>query len=263
MKTGSKGIALIKKHEGLRLRAYLCPAGIPTIGYGQTGPKIKMGMVITEAEAEQLLVDALPIYERGVLKALGESASTVKQEEFDAFVSLAYNIGLGSFAKSSVCKLYKAGDKVKSANAFGMWNKARVNGKLVPLAGLTTRRADEKRLFLSAEGSPTVTRLVSSTKSVEVPEASVVPEAPKSLVKSREIILGSSLGLGGVTNFINGLTVDDLSTAKETAQSVQQDASGIPLAQTLHIPEIAAFLVIAIGAFMIWKRFHDRKNGIR
>lgn len=263
MKTGDKGIALIKKHEGLRLRAYLCPAKKPTIGYGQTGPNIKLGMVITKEEAEQLLIDALPVYERGVIKALGESAVNLKQEEFDAFISLAYNIGVAKFAKSSVCRLYKAGDKAKCANAFAMWDKARVNGKLVPLPGLIARRADEKRLFLSAEGEPTVTRSVSLTKTVEVPEASVEPEAPKSLSKSREIILGSGLGVGGVFNFLDTVGMDDLASTKEAIVSVKTEAQPLPLAQDLHIPEIASFLIFAVGMFMIWKRFSDRKNGIR
>lgn len=140
MKTSLEGIDLIKRFEGLRLTAYRCPAGIPTIGYGQTGPDIKLGMTITEAQAEALLANALVKYEQAVEKYAGKA----HQNQFDAMVSLCYNIGVGNFSKSSVARLHKSGQYTGAASAFLLWNKA--GGKI--LAGLVTRRKAERNLYL-------------------------------------------------------------------------------------------------------------------
>ena len=140
MKTSLEGIDLIKRFEGLRLTAYLCPAGIPTIGYGQTGPDIKLGMTISEAQAEALLANALVKYEQAVEKYAGKA----HQNQFDAMVSLCYNIGVGNFSKSSVARLHKAGQYTGAAAAFLLWNKA--GGKI--LAGLVNRRKAERNLYL-------------------------------------------------------------------------------------------------------------------
>jgi lysozyme len=257
MRISSKGLRIIKSNEGLKLRAYLCPAKVWTIGYGSTGPHVKPNSVITEAEAEALLKKDLVRFEDGVTKAVAPKVPA--QEEFDAMVSLAFNIGIAAFARSSVCKLFKQGDKAKAANAFGMWVKG--GGRTLP--GLVRRRAEEKALFLSAEGNvQPVLRRTSVAKMVELPEESTVPDAPKPLAKSREIIFGGSLGIGGVANFVNGLTANDLAEAKGSIASVGADANA-GIMKEIHVPEIASGLVVAIGLFMIYKRFKDRKDGIR
>lgn len=157
MKTSLEGIALIKKFEGLRLKAYPDPGtgGEPwTIGYGTTSAagvgKITKGMTITEVQAESMLVRSLEAYEAGVLKAL---ARTPTQHQLDAMVSLAYNIGVGAFAKSSVVKFYNAGDIAKAADAFLMWSKAA--GKTLP--GLVVRRQAERDLFLKPDAVASAT----------------------------------------------------------------------------------------------------------
>jgi lysozyme len=150
VKTSDQGIALLKRHEGLRLKAYPDPAsgGEPwTIGYGTTSSagvgKITRGMTITEAQAEEMLRKSLLIYERGVVKAITRRPT---QPQFDAMVSLAYNIGVPRFSTSSVVKHFNAGDIDKAAGAFLLWNKAA--GKI--MSGLTKRRQSERALFLSA-----------------------------------------------------------------------------------------------------------------
>jgi lysozyme len=137
------GIALIKKFEGLRLKAYTCPAGIWTIGFGHTGPDVGPGEEINEREAEQLLKGDLIKFEHGVEEFLDGTPASFN--EFSAMVSLAYNIGLGNFRKSSVLKFHKAGKKTLAANAFLLWSKAK--GKILP--GLVTRRNAERSLYVS------------------------------------------------------------------------------------------------------------------
>ncbi len=138
---GAKGLALIKSFEGLRLNAYRCPADVVTIGYGSTGPHLKMGMTITEAQADKLLQDDLDRFEACVAR----NAPDATQNEFDAMVSLAFNIGTGAFEKSTLLRKFKAGDKAGAAVGFDAW----VNAGGQKLAGLVRRRAAERALFAS------------------------------------------------------------------------------------------------------------------
>lgn len=147
MKTSPEGIALIKKFEGLRLKAYPDPAtgGEPwTIGYGTTSSagvgKIKKGMSISEVQAESMLVRSLDAYELAVMHALNKPPT---QHQMDALVSFAYNVGITNMKRSSVVKYLNAGEPTKAAMAFLLWNKAA--GRVMP--GLTRRRAAERDLF--------------------------------------------------------------------------------------------------------------------
>lgn len=151
MKTSADGLALIKAHEGLRLKAYPDPGtgGEPwTIGYGTTSSagvgKISKGMVISQVQAESMLVRSLDAYEEGVTAAL---SCTPAQHQFDAMVSLAYNIGVGRFQKSSLVRFFNAGDVPKAAASFLMWTKAA--GRELP--GLVKRRRAERDLFLKPD----------------------------------------------------------------------------------------------------------------
>jgi lysozyme len=145
MKINEKGLALIKRYEGLRLEAYRCPAGIPTVGYGSTGSHVKMGMVISEPEAEALLKRDVARFETGV-SAIVDGVPTTG-DQFSALVSFAFNIGLHALLKSTLMKKHKAGDIAGASQQFLSWNKARVRGQLVPLAGLTARREAERKLY--------------------------------------------------------------------------------------------------------------------
>jgi lysozyme len=141
VKISDKGLVLIKKYEGLRLKAYKCPAGIWTVGYGSTGPHVKSGMEITEAQANALLMLDVSRFETGV-NAL---ASCKTQGQFDALVSFAFNLGLGNLASSTLLKKHKAGDYPAAANQFPRWNKS--EGVVLP--GLIKRRAEEAALYAS------------------------------------------------------------------------------------------------------------------
>lgn len=141
-KIGQRGLALIKSFEGLALKAYKCPAGVWTIGYGSTGPHVVPGKAITEKEAEALLLEDLSRFEA----AVDAKCPKATQNQFDAMVSLAFNVGSAGFTRSTVARKHNAGDHAGAARAFGMWNKA--GGKV--LAGLTRRRAAEAALYGAA-----------------------------------------------------------------------------------------------------------------
>jgi lysozyme len=141
MKTNEAGLALIRQFEGCRLKAYKCPAGIWTIGYGWTHG-VKPTDQWTQAQAEEMLVKGLDQYENAVQSAIGAHSTTNNQ--FSALVSICYNIGAGNFVKSSMLRHHKAGDYQKAADAFLLWNKA--GGKV--LNGLTKRRQAERTLYL-------------------------------------------------------------------------------------------------------------------
>jgi lysozyme len=174
MKISRGGLALIKKWEGCRLESYLDSANVWTIGYGITTNAglgvIKKGMRITQAQADEWLLAALAKYEKTVQDALKRNPS---QAQYDAMVSLCYNIGQAGFAKSSVVKRFNAGDITGAANAFLMWNKA--GGKV--LKGLENRRKDERAHFLKS--AIPVDASQKPVQPVPVPDAPAPPPAPE------------------------------------------------------------------------------------
>jgi len=140
MFTSQKGIDIIKKYEGCKLTAYKCPAGVPTIGYGRT-QGVKMGMTITQAQAEAFLkADIKPL--ESVLNKMGINYT---QNQFDALVSWLFNLGVGNFNSSTLKKkiLAKASD-VEITDQITKW----VNAGGKPLLGLKKRRVEEANLFL-------------------------------------------------------------------------------------------------------------------
>ena len=148
MKTNRAGIELIQAWEGCRLTAYPDPAtdGDPwTIGYGHTSmagePHVTKGMTISQDQAAAILERDLVKYEVAVSKLMTRNPN---ENQFSAMVSLCFNIGPGNMAKSSVVRLFNAGDVQGAADAFRMWNKAA--GKV--MKGLVNRRESERLLFL-------------------------------------------------------------------------------------------------------------------
>lgn len=141
LKISPRGIDLVKQFEGCKLTAYVCPAGVLTIGYGSTGPHVKEGMKIDGAQANALLLKDLERFEAGVNRLSKKHT----QGQFDALVSFAFNLGLGNLEKSTLLKLHNAGKHTEASDQFKRWNKA--GGKV--LAGLTRRREAEAALYLS------------------------------------------------------------------------------------------------------------------
>ena len=141
MKISKAGLDIIKQYEGCRLTSYKCPAGVWTVGFGWT-EGVTPGMTITRAQAEELLTRGVVQYEKAVQDAIGDAKTS--QNQFDAMVSLCYNIGPANFRKSSVLREHKEGKFAAAADAFLMWNKAA--GKV--LSGLVKRREAERSLYL-------------------------------------------------------------------------------------------------------------------
>ena len=147
MQTSPSMRKMIEDWEGLRLDAYPDPAtgGDPwTIGYGHTGPDVTPGLTITKDQADLFMAGDLHRFEAGVGDEIMGAATT--QGQFDAMVSLAYNVGMGNFMKSSVLREHIAGDYQAAADAFLLWNKAA--GQV--MAGLTRRREGEAQVYFDA-----------------------------------------------------------------------------------------------------------------
>jgi len=142
------GVKLMHDFEGCRLQAYADPGsddGHPwTIGWGSTGPGIAKGVVWTQQQADDRFAADLAKFAAKIRDVLGGAKTTGPQ--FDAMVSLAYNIGVGAFSKSTVLRKHRAGDYPGAQAAFAMWNK---NDGAV-MAGLTRRRAAEAARYGAA-----------------------------------------------------------------------------------------------------------------
>lgn len=133
------GLGLVKTFEGCKLSAYLCPANVPTIGYGRTRG-VKLGQTITQAQADAWLEEEYDEFEAGVRKLVKVPLTA---NQLGALTSFAYNLGLGNLKASTLLKLLNARDYDGAAAQFARWNKAA--GRV--LAGLTKRRAAEAALF--------------------------------------------------------------------------------------------------------------------
>lgn len=141
MRTSQRGIDLIKEFEGFSERVYLCPGGVYTIGYGHTRG-VQIGDTCTREKAEDYLKDDLREAEEVVLALV---SVPLTQNQFDALVSLVYNIGSGNFYDSTIRRVINLniGNIEEYRRAWMMWVKSR--GKV--LKGLVRRREAEFKLF--------------------------------------------------------------------------------------------------------------------
>jgi len=147
MKLLKEGINILHEFEALRLEAYLCPAGVPTIGWGNTyyenGAKVKLGDVITKKRADELFANIVDYFSREVLKSLKVK---LNDYQFSALVSFAYNVGIRAFRNSTLLRLVNANPNDAGISyQFKRWNKSR--GRV--LRGLTRRRKAEIELYFS------------------------------------------------------------------------------------------------------------------
>ena len=145
MKPSQKCFDLIKKYEGFKDKAYLCPAGVPTIGFGSTmwtdGSRVRLGQTITMDGAQKLLA----YYLVNVLHFIPEN---VNQNQFDSLCSFIYNVGVSNFRKSTLLKKVKENpERLDIRDEFMKWTLARKNGQLVQLPGLVKRRQAEADLY--------------------------------------------------------------------------------------------------------------------
>lgn len=153
MKISQACLDLIKEFEGFSTKAYICPAGKPTISYGLTryadGRAVRIGDKLSTAQAKNEFMKVLQHY----INAVNSKVQVVlTQHQFDALVSFCFNVGVGSFSGSTLLRKLNKGDYKGAARELLRWNKATVKGKSVILPGLTRRRQAEKKLF-ETEGS--------------------------------------------------------------------------------------------------------------
>jgi GH24 family phage-related lysozyme (muramidase) len=144
-----QAIDLIKEFEGFRESTYLDSVGVPTIGYGTTaaaglGIVPVPGMTISEKQAERYLVKGIEKFAREIEPHVKRKPS---DNEWSAMLSLAYNIGSPRFIKSSVLRFHNAGETMRAADAFLLWDKA--GGQV--LRGLVRRRQRERTLYLTPD----------------------------------------------------------------------------------------------------------------
>ena len=230
MKTSPKGIAIITEFEGFRSKAYLCPAGVPTIGFGFT-KGVQLGDTMTKAQAKARLAAELGEYEEGVLSAC---TNPPNQNEFDALVCFAFNVGVGGMSKSSVIKAHNRGDHQAAARAFQLWNKA---GGVV-YAGLTRRRAAESALYLTP--MPDDVSDPAEGPALDMPQR---VDAESSLTRS-PIVAGSGIAAGATA-------------AAEVARSVSE----VREALGDYLPWILVAIAVGAGGWSMYSRWQQRKGG--
>jgi lysozyme len=146
MKLNTAGIELVKSFEGLKLTSYLCPAGVPTIGYGTTrinNRRVTLGTTITMVQAEEYLRADLNVFANGARNLL---RVPLNENQFSALVSFAYNVGLSALRRSTLLKIVNSNpNDGRIRLEFLKWNRA--NG--VVLNGLTRRRTAEANLYFN------------------------------------------------------------------------------------------------------------------
>ena len=148
MNVSARGIQLIKHHEGVRSRPYRCPAGLWTVGVGHLigdGKSLpdSWNRTFTQEEIDGLLKSDLRRFELGICKMLPNVP--LRQGEFDCLVSFAFNLGLGTFQRSTIRQAILRDDKEAAMDSLMKYCKA--GGKI--LKGLLNRRTDERKMFES------------------------------------------------------------------------------------------------------------------
>jgi len=227
MKMSGNGLDLLKDFEGLKLRAYLDPVGIWTVGYGHTSaagpPAVTPGLVITQGEAEEILKRDMAQYEDGVRKHV---KATLTQGQFDALVDFAYNAGVGALAKSTLLKRVNAGKFDEVPAEFMKWTKG--GGRELP--GLVRRRRAEAKLW----------RGIDTDTPVVVAESSAAPDRPKA---SKSIIQSKEANAAVVAG--------SLSTIAIAQEAIPLIRDGGNLISSLS-PTILIFVAIIAAAAIIW-----------
>lgn len=194
MNLSQRGLDLIQSFEGYHTAqpdgscvAYLCPARVPTIGWGCT-EGVKLGMRWTRAEADAAFLRELSKFERAVDRLV---TVDLNQNEYDALVSFAYNCGEGALSKSTILKKLNKGDRTGAAAAFAAWNKG--GGRVLP--GLVRRRAAEADLFRDPVDVPDDEP--SMPQSVEMSKVPMSPAAAHTTTAGVTTV-GNSLMHGGL-----------------------------------------------------------------
>lgn len=187
LRLSKEGRALIKRHEGKRLTAYVDPVGVWTIGYGHTGPDAREGNTITDARAENLLTADVRDAEAAVNRLVRVPLAA---GQFDALVSFVFNIGTGAFERSTLLRELNAGRYAAVPGQLRRWVYGTVGGQKVILPGLVRRRSEEAVLW--SQGS--------AVETDEEAEAGVIAQPPPANHAAAQSAAG--LSVGGVLSVV-------------------------------------------------------------
>lgn len=186
---------------------YLCPADVPTIGWGNISSVTRADVgrkTITELEAEALLAKDIDVKLEALLRAL--QGISVNDNQLGALLSLVFNIGIGNFTKSTVLKKLKQGKYAEVPAAMRLWNKGKVKGKKIVLEGLVLRRAQEGELF----ARPMETDVRLGVGNTPVLEAAPVRDA---ITKSRTMVLNAGAVVVAAPAVAHGLATGNTEQA--------------------------------------------------
>ena len=143
---GAAGVSNIQTYEGVRTTAYQDPVGIWTICYGHTGPEVKRGLRLSRTQCDTILMDDIRKHRNGLQRCLERP---LNQNQSDAVVSFAFNVGVTNTCKSTLVRKINAGDMDGAAREFPKWRYVSTPRGPVALPGLIKRREAEQVLFLS------------------------------------------------------------------------------------------------------------------
>lgn len=239
------GANLITKSEGIRLTAYFCPAGVPTIGRGHTkgitDQMVRDKYTITIAEEQALFHEDMMEWENAILSMLVRKPN---ENQLAAFISLAFNIGLEGFRSSTVRKAFERGDDQSAYRAFSLWNKItdpRTKQKVIS-NGLSIRRAKEAALFLTpvAEGDG-IRHQEPMPQAVEPPKA-----MSESSINRAGLVAGGTTAIAAISEGVNTITM------------LKYSVTGLG---NWLMPLLLIVAVAAVG-YIIWERFDQRKRGV-
>jgi lysozyme len=253
LRTTTDGLAMIKVFEGMRLRAYRCPAGVWTIGYGHTSaagpPQVTPGLVLAdEAAAAAVFRDDIDRFEDRVETIIGDMQ--VDECQFDALVSFAFNCGLGSLQSSSLLRLSKAGQFDRVPAEFLKWDKATVNGVKQSLPGLSRRRHAEAALWI--DDRATGDAIAGLPMLHDMPQQIDPPVPPKTMAQST--IGNTSIAVG--TAATAPAAVEIIKQVNENAASATDAVSAT--SSLMHTvlaagPWLVVALLVIGGCVYIWR----------
>jgi len=232
MQMTMQGLALIKRFEGFRGKAYRDPVGVWTVGYGHTSmagpPSVSDGLEVSRAEADTILHRDVESFARDVAAFV---RVTLAPAQFSALVSFAYNVGIGNFRSSSVLKAVNEGDFAAVPRRLQLWTKA--GGHVLP--GLVKRRAAEAELFVSAAA-----------------DAEAAPGAPVEAIEGKPAYR-STTNLAAILSALAGIASTLLASARQAV-----DVLGGPLPGLL----VMAVMIGAAAWILRERRRKAKEEGI-
>lgn len=231
-------VLLIAESEGCKLKSYLCPAGVWTIGWGHT-QNVRPGMTCTQDEADLWLLEDVEDAARAVDFY---ATADVNANELGAMVSLTFNIGINAFKTSTVLKQHNRGNKLAASRAFGLWNKITDprTKKKVESVGLTSRRAKEAALYLE----PVFDEIEHLP-----PTAAGVPQR----VLGESAMTSSPIAQTGAVSVAGGL----VATVSAFVQPIRD------FADTMGVDPVVVLggLAVAVGVIVLVQRLRQRREG--